>query len=200
MKNPYPGRPHPVGASEYPMTSKAYGKVRASLESGEKQLLYDMPRIIGGGLIANLGHGRTGGSAILMAIGIRDLGLEGHVISVDVFKQSDDIYDRALQIIARHEVTELIELRKGPTREVVKLMWNQRFKFVFIDADHSYEGVLNDFKDWSRLIERGGFVGFHDTNQEYSHQVIVEELLDNPDWAEHKNLHINRIRIFEKLT
>jgi len=37
------------------------------------------------------------------------------------------------------------------------------FDFVFIDGDHSYEGVRGDWLAWSPLVRPGGLVAFHDT-------------------------------------
>jgi cephalosporin hydroxylase len=34
--------------------------------------------------------------------------------------------------------------------------------FLFIDGDHSYEGVSSDFQMYSPLVRSGGLVGFHD--------------------------------------
>lgn len=36
------------------------------------------------------------------------------------------------------------------------------FDFVFIDGDHSYEGVRADWLTWSPLVGPGGIVAFHD--------------------------------------
>lgn len=36
------------------------------------------------------------------------------------------------------------------------------FDFLFIDGDHSYEGVKRDFEAYSPLVKKGGHVGFHD--------------------------------------
>ena len=33
---------------------------------------------------------------------------------------------------------------------------------LFIDGDHSYEGVKRDFEMYSRLVRRGGLIAFHD--------------------------------------
>lgn len=35
--------------------------------------------------------------------------------------------------------------------------------FVFIDADHSYEGLRGDWDGWSTLVSRGGVVALHDS-------------------------------------
>lgn len=37
------------------------------------------------------------------------------------------------------------------------------FDFVFIDGDHTYDGVRADWLAWSPLVRPGGVVAFHDT-------------------------------------
>jgi predicted O-methyltransferase YrrM len=34
--------------------------------------------------------------------------------------------------------------------------------FLFIDGDHTYEGVKSDFEMYSPLVRAGGLVAFHD--------------------------------------
>jgi predicted O-methyltransferase YrrM len=38
-----------------------------------------------------------------------------------------------------------------------------RVDFVFIDGDHSYDGLRGDWEGWSGLIAPGGFVALHDS-------------------------------------
>lgn len=38
------------------------------------------------------------------------------------------------------------------------------FDFVFIDGDHTYEGVREDWLTWSCAVAPGGVVAFHDTS------------------------------------
>ncbi len=40
---------------------------------------------------------------------------------------------------------------------------DETFDFLFIDGDHSYEGVRADWLSWSPLVRPGGVVAFHDT-------------------------------------
>ena len=37
------------------------------------------------------------------------------------------------------------------------------FDFVFIDGDHSFEGLKGDWEGWSRLVRPGGCVALHDS-------------------------------------
>jgi len=39
---------------------------------------------------------------------------------------------------------------------------DRKVDFLFIDGDHSYEGVSKDFEKYSPLVRNGGIVGFHD--------------------------------------
>ncbi|WP_242202506.1 class I SAM-dependent methyltransferase [Aestuariivivens insulae] len=44
--------------------------------------------------------------------------------------------------------------------------------FLFIDGDHRYEGVRQDFEMYSPLVRKGGYVGFHDIiASDYHHQM-----------------------------
>lgn len=38
-----------------------------------------------------------------------------------------------------------------------------KFDFIFIDGDHTYDGVRNDFNRWGLMLRSGGVVAFHDT-------------------------------------
>jgi predicted O-methyltransferase YrrM len=203
--NPYLGRPYPVGKLGYELTLQGQEAVKsvgacAMLEFGEQELLYDLPRIFKGGSIANLGHAR-GGSALLMAKGLQDNSLSGFIRSVDTFKYKGGLrFSEAYERVVEHELESYIALYKGTTD-----YWGEKFSkrrlefdFIFIDADHSYKGVQSDFRVWSPMLKEGGLVAFHDTNQEFSRQVLDEELIGNPLWNEYEDLHINRIRIFEK--
>lgn len=37
------------------------------------------------------------------------------------------------------------------------------FDFIFIDADHSLQGIRTDWEDWSRRVASGGVICLHDT-------------------------------------
>jgi predicted O-methyltransferase YrrM len=46
--------------------------------------------------------------------------------------------------------------------EVERILGGERVDFLFIDGDHSYEGVKRDLKMYSPLVRKGGIVAFHD--------------------------------------
>ncbi len=41
--------------------------------------------------------------------------------------------------------------------------WKHPFDFIFIDGDHTYNAVKQDFEEWLPLLTSGGYVGFHDS-------------------------------------
>lgn len=47
-------------------------------------------------------------------------------------------------------------------KQVQEVLNGRKFDFVFIDGDHSYEGVKQDFEMYSPLVNDGGIITFHD--------------------------------------
>jgi hypothetical protein len=47
--------------------------------------------------------------------------------------------------------------------------------FLFIDGDHSYEGVRTDFELYSKLLSDKGIIAIHDTDKNYEKALIVSE-------------------------
>lgn len=58
---------------------------------------------------------------------------------------------------------------------------NIKIDFLHIDADHSYEGVKQDFELYSTLMNPGGIITLHDSDGSYEDHLIISE--DNkPNW------------------
>lgn len=47
-------------------------------------------------------------------------------------------------------------------REVTRILGVRKLDFLFVDGDHTYEGVRKDFEMYSPLVRRGGLMAFHD--------------------------------------
>jgi len=57
-----------------------------------------------------------------------------------------------------------IDVIKGRSQDVYSLVVGfltevREFDFIFIDGDHSYEGVKSDYNLYSTLIRKGGLIG-----------------------------------------
>ncbi len=81
---------------------------------------------------------------------------------------------------------------------VRKILGNRRLDLLFIDGDHSYEGVRADFELYHPLVRPGGVVAFHDVavhtdracevsrfwdevKQRYRHGEVIRD--PNQGWA-----------------
>ena len=51
---------------------------------------------------------------------------------------------------------------KSTLETVIHILNGKKADFLFIDADHSYEGVKMDFEMFSPLVKKGGIIAFHD--------------------------------------
>jgi hypothetical protein len=41
--------------------------------------------------------------------------------------------------------------------------WNEKISYIFIDGDHNYNAVVQDFREWYQFIEYGGIIALHDS-------------------------------------
>lgn len=62
----------------------------------------------------------------------------------------------------RFQNNKHVTLIEGYTFDVVKQFQDGFFDVVFIDADHTYEAVKEDMKDWWRKVRPGGVMCGHD--------------------------------------
>ncbi len=65
-------------------------------------------------------------------------------------------------------------------------LFSRPIGLLFIDANHTYEAVRNDFFSWSDKVVPGGVVAFHDyVNPKFGagvKQFVDEHIRDNNDW------------------
>lgn len=64
--------------------------------------------------------------------------------------------------IAKHRPKCQIKIVRAFSPEANKQVEGD-FDFIFIDGDHSLEGIKQDWNDWSVRIQPGGVIGLHDT-------------------------------------
>jgi predicted O-methyltransferase YrrM len=64
-------------------------------------------------------------------------------------------------IVERFKNVKNIRIIKGLTYVIPMDIDN--VDLLFIDADHSYEGIKRDYDNWYPLIPEGGLILFHDT-------------------------------------
>jgi predicted O-methyltransferase YrrM len=102
-----------------------------------------------------------GGTISLWAQLMRD---KSALIGVDV-QLSDGIEKRIRAKMKHGQSLHLLEADSHSSetkRRVLEIIGDNKIDFLFIDGDHSYEGVKKDFDDYSSLIRPGGIIAFHD--------------------------------------
>lgn len=53
-------------------------------------------------------------------------------------------------------------IMRNMSHEVVDQFEDESLDFVFIDGDHSYDGVKTDMEMWLQKVKKGGWIGGHD--------------------------------------
>lgn len=63
-----------------------------------------------------------------------------------------------VQLVLLQENSQIMATRQ----KVESVLAGEKLDVLFIDGDHSYEGVKRDFELWSPLVRPGGIILFHD--------------------------------------
>ena len=126
----------------------------AQLDLNEASHLFSVAKSIPNGRLLEVGR-FGGGSTVLLATAVN--GAEGCLFSIDI----SDIEDKVIkEFLERYELTSKVDLVVADSRTYkVK---PESLDFIFIDGDHSYEGVKADFYNFRDALKVGGHMLFHD--------------------------------------
>jgi len=88
------------------------------------------------------------------------------IVSIDIHKFSDsriELYrnfdrEKVIKIIRANTFDEATPIK------VYDALGKVQADLLFIDADHTYAGVKNDFNKFSPFVKNGGLIAFHDIN------------------------------------
>jgi predicted O-methyltransferase YrrM len=131
----------------------------ASLDLDEAAYLWKLVRGLDPGVLVEIGR-FLGGSTFLIAAA---MGEGSRLVSYDLHVKggSGGERDRELREALRDSgLAGRVELVVGDSRTAPAP--EQPCALVFVDGDHSYEGVRADFERWRGLIAPGGHLLFHD--------------------------------------
>jgi len=65
-----------------------------------------------------------------------------------------------------HQLREKVIPMVGKSTDILPTLGDRQYDFVFIDGDHSYEGVRYDLEQALRLVKPGGTIALHDYHRE----------------------------------
>jgi cephalosporin hydroxylase len=153
------------------------------LESLLVELLKSRPRVI-----VEIGAGRGGTSwawsklasvNLMVTIDLPD-GPWGGENKPETFRYIADNTYATHHYLAGNSRSEEVRAR------LLEILKGREIDFLFIDGDHSYEGVKSDYEMYSPLVGSGGLVGFHDICVHppelhcHVHEFWQELIKDNP--------------------
>ena len=72
-------------------------------------------------------------------------------------------------------------LRKFSHEVIKEWPTNRKIDFLWVDGDHSYEGVKKDTLNWIPLVKKGSFICFHDYRDAPGVKKVVDELVKDKE-------------------
>jgi predicted O-methyltransferase YrrM len=101
---------------------------------------------------------------------------EARVLSIDVNNDSARVERFQLLVRSRQQLTCLGADSRAPETLEKFRSWigDGKLDFLFIDGDHSLEGVANDYRMYGPHVRPGGIVAFHDIVPDFKSRYGVD--------------------------
>jgi len=108
----------------------------------------------GSGEIVEIGT-NVGKTAIALAYG-QKVKKGKSIYSIDIYEHPD-----IKKNLEKAEVADYVNRIIMPSHKMAK-EWQKPIELLWIDGDHSYQGVCYDIKNWTPFVAVGGVIAFHD--------------------------------------
>ena len=159
---------------------KKLDKIKGHLGLNEGFLLFKLARSLKeNSVIVEIGSFK-GKSTCFIAEGIDNKKMQ--FFCIDPWKdglmpeKGDEIFNEFLQNTKKYK--DKFSILRGFSHEVIK-EWPvyRKIDFLWVDGDHSYEGVKKDILNWTPLVKKSSFVCFHDYRDAPGVKKAVDELV-----------------------
>jgi len=92
------------------------------------------------------------------------------------WRDHEQFYNHFKDVVDQH-FADRVTIKRMDTVEASKDFADESVDFVFVDADHTYEGCKRDIQAWWPKVKKGGLMAGHDYNVKWPGVVIaVDEL------------------------
>ena len=91
-----------------------------------------------------------------------------HLIDINLSPLKKELHEKKL--LFKKIIDHTVELHEGNSSNVLEDFPDNYFDWIYIDADHSYEGVKSDINIGYTKVKEDGYLVFND----YTHWSIVE--------------------------
>lgn len=95
--------------------------------------------------------------------------------------------ERIKRLALYNQNIELLALDSHKESTINRVKKYGLFDFIFIDADHTYEGVKQDFEGYFPLLRKGGIIALHDIVEHTNYHDVKVHVF----WNELKQRFIN---------
>lgn len=147
------------GAGNFDDMKKITSGIKGWLSDSEGEFLYHTSRNCEGkGVIVEIGSWK-GKSTIFIGKG-SESGGKIKVYAID--PHIDGTYDEFKRNIKNAELNDIV-IPVVKTSEEATKDFTEPVEFIFIDGDHEYENVKQDFELWFHKLIDGGIIAFHDS-------------------------------------
>ena len=130
-------------------------------------LLYGLVKSIKPQVVVEIGSAR-GRSACFMGMALKENGF-GKLFAIDPHTKTDwndnnsvDTHEVLRDNLKKLHLESIVEVLRE-TSDLVASRWTLPIDLIFIDGDHSYEGVKRDWTLFMPFVQTFGGVVFHDT-------------------------------------
>lgn len=93
-----------------------------------------------------------------------ELNIDFRVLGVDIVDGWTLNLDEFIENIKKYQDKVMYDLAGSPT--ALENIEGETVFIVLIDGDHTLEAVIEDFKQADRILQRGGLIMFHDSDEE----------------------------------
>lgn len=110
--------------------------------------------------------------------------------SIENLNTSDPIYSSYDGVLMNlflkniEPVSSVINVVRKDSSEAAKLYQDKSLEFVFIDADHTYEGVKKDIIAWLPKVKSGGILAGHDYGWHEPIRQAVKDTIGEGDFSD----------------
>jgi len=138
-------------SSDHPLYKSAGCFYRSNYERGV--LVYHLIKQYKISSMLEIGFGR-GYSTFCAAKAFDDCGIEGKIVTID--PNFDEKYINGLRSVFPKKWFDYITFLKGTSRQALPSLSEEKFDFVYIDGDHSYEETRFDWENtkdiWNKCL------------------------------------------------
>lgn len=133
----------------------------------ELQGLADKAKTVSPKVVVEIGPGHGGTMFVLSRIASPEatlvtMDLPAKFLGMGHPKWMDELFREFPRKSQRLHILRGDSHEKSTFEDLTKILGGRSIDLLFIDGDHSYEGVKKDFEMYSPLVRKGGLIAFHD--------------------------------------